>query len=651
MDLIRKVTVAQAAGSDLSFVMSDETKDRMGDVIDQKGWVLGDGEPPAFFNHNSNFPVGRWSNVRVEGRRLLGDLKLAARGTSDRINELISLVEQGIIRAVSVGFLPIKYEEMKDGGYRFLKQELIETSLVGVPANPNAVQLAKSLHISDDTMALVFGEHAGRGKASGRGSNGEHAAKSQNGTKQMNLNIAQQIEAAQSSLVSLQDKLQEQVAINAVDDSVDEIADKIDLAKKEVSRLQRVEQALAASSQPIVVRDTDSGRTLPHVADRGGVIVNNRAPWAAPERKLQPVDYLFRSIALMVEAKAKGVHNAGDLVQQYFGNDRVTKGLTELLVTRAASAPAMTTVAGWAQELATTAYLDMIDTLMPLSVYPKLAARGPKFTFGTAGTISIPARTTATTIAGSFVAQGAPIPVRQGAFTAKTLTPKKMAIISTLTREMMIHSSPQAEPVIRQAMTEDTSVAIDSVLLDNVAADTTRPAGIRNGVSATTATAGGGLAALIGDVKALTNALIASTNGHLRDPVWIMNPAQVNSISLTTNSLGVFMFPTVSQGTFMGYPLIVSTTVPAQMVILLDAADFFSATGDTPNFSVSDQATLHMEDTTPLQIASGAQGSGVLATPARSLFQTDSLAIRMIMDLNWTFRRTGVIAWTQTVTW
>ena len=54
-----------------------------------------------------------------------------------------------------------------------------------------------------------------------------------------------------------------------------------------------------------------------------------------------------------------------------------------------------------------------------------------------------------------------------------------------------------------------------------------------------------------------------------------------------------------------------------------------------------------MEDTTPLPIATGAQGSGVLATPTRSLWQTDSLGLRMIMDLNWALLRTGTVAWTQ----
>ena len=86
------------------------------------------------------------------------------------------------------------------------------------------------------------------------------------------------------------------------------------------------------------------------------------------------------------------------------------------------------------------------------------------------------------------------------------------------------------------------------------------------------------------------------------------------------------------------------------MVILIDAADFVSVEGDAPRFDVSDQATLHME-TVPLQIATGVQGSGVLATPTQSLWQTDTMAIRMLMDVNWTLRRAGIVQWIVTVTW
>ena len=131
-----------------------------------------------------------------------------------------------------------------------------------------------------------------------------------------------------------------------------------------------------------------------------------------------------------------------------------------------------------------------------------------------------------------------------------------------------------------------------------------------------------------------------------------MNPIQAMRIALTQNAGGEFVFAAeINAGTLAGYPVLQSTTITAGMVILIDAADFVSATGDEMRFDVSDQATLHMEDTTPLPIATGPQGTGVLATPTRSLFQTDCLGLRMVMDLNWALLRTGTVAWTDTVTW
>jgi hypothetical protein len=86
------------------------------------------------------------------------------------------------------------------------------------------------------------------------------------------------------------------------------------------------------------------------------------------------------------------------------------------------------------------------------------------------------------------------------------------------------------------------------------------------------------------------------------------------------------------------------------MVLLIDAADFIIIEGGAPRFDVSDQATLHLEDSAPLAIGT-AGAPPTVAAPVRSLFQTDSMALRMVMDLNWGLRRAGVVAWTTAVTW
>jgi hypothetical protein len=57
-----------------------------------------------------------------------------------------------------------------------------------------------------------------------------------------------------------------------------------------------------------------------------------------------------------------------------------------------------------------------------------------------------------------------------------------------------------------------------------------------------------------------------------------------------------------------------------------------------------------MEDTTPLDI--GTAGSpATVAAPVKSMWQTDSLALRLILPTNWTIRRAGVVAWVAGVTW
>src|SRR4030095_13748595 len=135
------------------FVLSDDTVERMNDVVSSDGWEITTfrRNPIALFSHRADFPIGKWNNLRVEKGALRGRLELAPKGTSKRIDEIRKPVEGGILQAVSFGFRPIDHEPInaKDpfAGTRFLKQELVETSLVSVPANPNALAVAQHVDI------------------------------------------------------------------------------------------------------------------------------------------------------------------------------------------------------------------------------------------------------------------------------------------------------------------------------------------------------------------------------------------------------------------------------------------------------------------------------------------------------------------------
>jgi HK97 family phage prohead protease/HK97 family phage major capsid protein len=660
--IMHKTHAGQLAG--LEFVLSDETPDRMDDVILSDGWDLKNFKrnPIALFSHRSDFPIGKWSNLRVENKQLRGQLEVAPFGTSERIDEIRKLIDAGILRAVSVGFKPLetKQREGSDYGYTFVRSELVETSLVAVPANPNALAVAKSLKISPQTMDLLFAKHGSmNARTRRRGITGGHANTSRNRKGSAMSGLAQRITDLEAQIVSKRDLLEDH--LGKMDDSNVSDADLETTSRlnADIAQLEKTRAALVESEKLLAKDLLDANgnggsrsRSLSTTVIVGGDRERVAAPAIIANRKkdLDLFDLVVRAATVTYIARASG-KSVEETRQRIYGEDDGTKAFCEI-VTRAASAPAMTTVTGWAAELVHTSYADLMPILMPQAILTRLAPKGLTLSFGANGRIVIPTRSRTPSLAGSFVGEGLAIPVRQGAFTSQTLTPKKMAVISTWTREMGDHSIPAIEGLIREAIQQDTSVAIDSVLIDSNPATVIRPAGLLNGVTETPPTAGGGIAAFIGDLTALISAISLSTMGNVRAPVWLANQTDMlRAALLQAPGTGIFPFRAeIASGMLNGIPIIDSATVPQKTLVLVDAADFVVVGGEAPRMEMSDQATLHMEDTNPTDLVTGA-APGTVATPQKSLFQTDSLALRMIMPLNWVQRRAGTVAFTQAVTW
>jgi HK97 family phage prohead protease/HK97 family phage major capsid protein len=628
MAIVRKTAAGKVDGS-LSYVLSDATVDRYGDVIEPAGWMLDQfrGNPIALFNHSPNQPIGKWKNIRVEDDRLVADFVPAAKGTSRRTDEILSLIEQNILRATSVGFLGIESEPIDakrpGAGRRYTRQELLETSIVSVPANPAALQLARSLGISDDTMRVAFGEHAAIGRRD-MTTTGEHAAMKpkSRATSMQQLTTSQQIEDRQSRLNAARDKLFE---LSQDPEHDTDIADGLNA---EIAEQERRLASLQATERSLALRTAQQPANAMVAAP-----AVNRRPLGVPSKERTPGDlFANRCVAEFVSVANRVPIER--VLSERFPDDEQTA-----LVTRAAIAGATTTTAGWALELVQVGQAEFVNSLMPNQVFPKLAAMGVSLSFGpNQGAIKIPSRATTPSIGGSFVAEGSPIPVRRLGTTSITLYPHKVGGISVMSREIAAYSNPDIEALIRSAIVDDTQINIDALLLDAVAVSTTRPAGLTNGVSTLTATAGGGYAAFLGDLNKLTAPFYAANAG--RNLAMMINPAQRNQLMFAPGPAGA-PFGWSTQFTDM-FTVIASTSVAAGAVYMVDAADFVSVSG-APEFEVSETATIHMEDTTPLQIATGAQGSGVLATPTQSMFQTAQIAIRMLANVNWAMRRTGMV--------
>lgn len=67
----------------------------------------------------------------------------------DRVDTAWGEIRHGLVRAVSIGFRPLKYAYMENGGVDFQEIEIFELSSVSIPANADAVITAvKSIDAS-----------------------------------------------------------------------------------------------------------------------------------------------------------------------------------------------------------------------------------------------------------------------------------------------------------------------------------------------------------------------------------------------------------------------------------------------------------------------------------------------------------------------
>jgi hypothetical protein len=314
-----------------------------------------------------------------------------------------------------------------------------------------------------------------------------------------------------------------------------------------------------------------------------------------------------------------------EIAARMWPNDRITPELLE----RAASAPAMMTVPGWAQELAQIFVSDALNVLCGCSVGAQLLRETLVVAINRAGTILVPGLAVDATGAG-FVAEGAPIPVHQLALTPAQVQPKLLASIAVLTREMI--ESSNAEVLVSDALMRAAGLALDTALFDINPATAARPAGLRNGIAALTASASPDITeAYFDDISALIGA-VAVVSGC--GPYILVGSPQ-RAFVLQMRFIRGGETPTETKNTIMG-----SSALGNDLMAVAPMA-VAGAVGTDPAIETATASTLHME-TVPLPVGS--------ATPSRSLWQTDSIAIKMRWVLSWALRDVRGVAWL-TPTW
>jgi len=331
--------------------------------------------------------------------------------------------------------------------------------------------------------------------------------------------------------------------------------------------------------------------------------------------------YFFRAAAATLHAHT---HRCSPerAANELFGRDIVTE-----IVLKGASNPATIANSNWAGALAATAIEDTVMAISSMSAFAALAQKGLKLDFGNYGQIKAPGRIVDASDGGTFVAEGAPVTIRAQRITSgATLSPKKLILICGFTAEVLAQSN--IAEISRAIISEGLSLKLDATAFDASAETSARPAGLCFNIAGLTATSGGGLNALLGDLRQLMAALVAAGGG--RDPTIVTHPTQALTLSLLASPK-------------FDIPVLRSSAIPAGTVIMIEGSSLASAFSGVPEFEVGMHPLLTYDDTSP-------PADPMTGAPTHSTFQTDTLGLRVRLRCSWGMRAPH-LAWLTGATW
>lgn len=327
----------------------------------------------------------------------------------------------------------------------------------------------------------------------------------------------------------------------------------------------------------------------------------------------------------------------------------------QMFQTKAAVAGGNTTDATWAAPLVQYQQYaqEFVEFLRPQMIVGKFGTGGIPPLRRVPFNITIGGMTSGASA--GWVGEAAPKPVTKAGFTNVNLRWAKIAGITVISDELARMSTPGAEGLLRDEMSLAVieRADIDFIDPDKAAVANVSPASIVNGVTPVASAGGNSAAEVRADIRALFAAWITG-NVNPANAVFIMSPGTALALSLMYNDLDsarVFPGVTMNGGNLEGIPVIVSQYAAqvqdggsaGSLVILANASDIFLSEDAGVDIAVSREASIQMNDA-PDNPASA-------STVFTSMFQTNQLAIRAELFINWAKRRTNAVAWLDSVSW
>ncbi|HDS6681319.1 phage major capsid protein [Klebsiella aerogenes] len=607
-------------------IASTPSPDRDGDIMEPEGAKFRS-DTPFLWQHDRSQPIGTCTPKMVkEGLQITAKL---VKPTSDmpsqliaRLDEAWSSIKAGLVRGLSIGFRPIEYSFLDEGGIRFLSWDLLEVSAVTIPANSEcSIQTVKSF---DRQFLAASGNEKQVVKISKTA--GATAKNTKKGNNSMN--IADQIKSFEAKRAALAASLDEVMSKAAEEgrtldleeeERYDNTSAEIKSVDAHLKRLRDMESNMADTAKP--VSKTANGEVT---------TVKTGAPAIIRVEQNLEKGIAFARFAKALAAANGSRSEALEIARKQYPDDAKLHH-----VLKAAVGAGTTTDPTWAGALVEYQDYaqDFVDFLRPQTIIGRFGQGSIPALRQVPFNIRIPAQTSGGSA--NWVGQGKAKPLTKFDFESITFSFAKVAAIAVLTDELIRFSNPAADALVRNALAEAVIARLDTDFINPAKAEVANvsPASITNGIAAIPSTGNPD------DDAAAAFGVFVAANLQPNGAVWLMSSTTALALSMRKNALGQKEYPemTLLGGTFQGLPVIVSQYVGNQLV-LVNAPDIYLADDGGVAVDMSREASLEMES----------DPTGDSITPAGtelvSMFQTNSVAIRAERWINWKRRRTAAVA-------